>query len=38
MKMTTSFNDEKLFRQKYDKGHDQENVFSGALRLNDMPV
>jgi hypothetical protein len=38
MKMTTSFNDEKIFSQKYDKGHDQENVFGGTLRMNDFHV
>ena len=38
MKMTTSFNDQKLFACKYDKGHDQDNVFGDTLRMNDMPV
>ena len=36
--MTTSFNDPKLFTQKYDKGHDQDNFFDDILRMNDMPV
>ena len=36
--MTTSFNDPKLFAYKYDKSHDQDNVFGDTLRMNDFHV